>query len=103
MLRPACLLPPKRLLTPRLARRLSATDRGLLPGAPVPTRTGLPPVSLDQLSGRNMPPSLRKPWTQWTSAWKLLDPGHPGPHYTSLKAELGTIATSLARTIDNRC
>ncbi len=50
-----------------------------------------------------MPPSLRKPWTQWTSAWKLLDPGHPGPHYTSLKAELGTIATSLARTIDNRC
>ena len=50
-----------------------------------------------------MPPSLRKPWAQWTSAWKLLDPGHPGPHYTSLKAELGTIATSLARTIDNRC
>lgn len=48
-----------------------------------------------------MPSSLRKPWTQWTSAWKLLDPGHPGPHYTSLKAELGTIATSLARTIDN--
>jgi TniQ len=50
-----------------------------------------------------MPPSLRKPWTRWTSAWKLLDPGHRGPHYTSLKAELGTIATSLARTIDNRC
>ena len=50
-----------------------------------------------------MPPSLRKPWAQWTSAWKLLDPGHPGPHYTSLKAELGTLATSLARTIDNRC
>ena len=50
-----------------------------------------------------MPPSLRKPWTQWTSAWKLLDPGHPGPHYTSLKAELGTLATSLARTLDNRC
>ena len=49
-----------------------------------------------------MPPSLRKPWTQWTSAWKLLDPGHPGPHYTNLKAELGTIATSLARTIDSR-
>ena len=49
-----------------------------------------------------MPPSLRKPWTQWTSAWKLLDPGHPGPHYTSLKAELGTIAASLAWTIDKR-
>jgi hypothetical protein len=50
-----------------------------------------------------MPPTLRKPWAQWTSSWKLLDPGHPGPHYTSLKAELGTLATSLARTIDNRC
>jgi hypothetical protein len=47
-----------------------------------------------------MPPSLRKPWTQWTSAWKLLDPGHPGPHYTSLKAELDRLATSLALAID---
>ncbi len=37
MLRPACLLPPKRLLTPRSARRLSATNRGLLPGTPVST------------------------------------------------------------------
>jgi hypothetical protein len=54
MLRPARLLPPKRLLTPRSARRLSTANRGLLPGAPVPTRTGLSPVSLDQLSGRNM-------------------------------------------------
>jgi hypothetical protein len=25
----------------------------------------------------------------------------PGPHYTSLKAELGTITTSLTRTIDD--
>jgi hypothetical protein len=50
-----------------------------------------------------MPPALRKPWAQWTSAWKLLDRSHPGPHYASLKAELSTIATSLARTIDNRC
>ena len=47
-----------------------------------------------------MPPILRKPWTQWTSAWKLLDPGHPGPHYTSLKAELDRLATSLALAID---
>src|SRR6266704_3293249 len=50
-----------------------------------------------------MPPALRKPWAQWTSAWKLLDRSHPGPHYASLKAELSTIATLLARTIDNRC
>jgi hypothetical protein len=35
--------------------------------------------------------------------WQRRATGHPGPHYTSLKAELGTIATSLARTIDNRC
>ena len=50
-LRPAHLLPPKRLLTPRLARRISPTNRGLLPGAPVPTGTGLSPASLIQLSG----------------------------------------------------
>src|SRR5215470_13705487 len=54
MLRPARLLPPKRLSTPRSARRLSTTNRGLLPGAPVPTRTGLSPASLDQLAGHNM-------------------------------------------------
>lgn len=54
MLRPACLLPPKGLLTSRSARRVSTTNRDLLPGTPVPTRTGLPPVSLDQLSGRNI-------------------------------------------------
>jgi len=58
-LQPARLLPPKRLSTPRSARRLTATNRGLLPGAPVPTRTGLSPVSLDQLSGRNVRPTLR--------------------------------------------
>ncbi len=40
-LRPVFLLPPKRLLTPRSARRISPTNWGLLPGAPVPTRTGL--------------------------------------------------------------
>jgi len=58
MLRPARLLPPQRLLTPRLARRLSTTNRGLLPGAPVPTEAGLPPASPVQLAGRNMKPSL---------------------------------------------
>ena len=56
MLRPARLLPPKRLSTPRSARRVSPTDWGLLPGTPVSTRTGLPPASLDQLPGRNMDP-----------------------------------------------
>src|SRR5688572_8382153 len=57
-LRPARLLPPKRLLTPRSARHLSATNRGLLPGAPTPTRTGLPPAGVIQLRGRNMRPSV---------------------------------------------
>jgi hypothetical protein len=33
------------------ARRVSTTKRGLLPGAPVPTRTALAPVCLDQLAG----------------------------------------------------
>jgi len=40
-------------LTPRSARRLSTTNRGLLPGAPVPTGAGLPPASPVQLAGRN--------------------------------------------------
>ena len=53
-LRPARLLPPKRLLTPRSARHLSVTDRGLLPGSPASTRTGLSPAGLVQFSGRNM-------------------------------------------------
>ena len=57
-LRPARLLPPKRLLTPRSARRLSATNRGLLPGFPAITRMGLAPTGLVQLSGRNIPASL---------------------------------------------
>jgi hypothetical protein len=52
-LRPARLLPPKRLSTPRSARRLSATNRGLLPGAPAITRTGLSPVGMVQFPGRN--------------------------------------------------
>ena len=58
-LRPAHLLPPKRLSTPRLTRRLSTTSRGLLPGAPVPTGAGLPPASPVQLAGRNMETTLR--------------------------------------------
>ena len=53
-LRPTHLLPPKRPSTPRSDRRLSATDRGLLPGFPALTRVGLAPTGLVQLSGRNM-------------------------------------------------
>ena len=52
-LRPACLLPPKRLSTPRSARRVSPTSWGLLPGAPTLTRAGLAPAGLVQLGGRN--------------------------------------------------
>ena len=53
-LRPARLLPPKRLSTPRSARRLSTTNRGLLPGSPAITQAGLTPAGLVQLSGRTM-------------------------------------------------
>jgi hypothetical protein len=45
-------------LTPRSARRLSATDRGLLPGSPAITRVGLAPTGLVQLPGRTMELSL---------------------------------------------
>jgi hypothetical protein len=58
-LRPAILLPPKRLSTPRSARQISPTNRGLLLGAPVPTQAGLTPAGLVQLSGRNMAAILR--------------------------------------------
>jgi hypothetical protein len=58
MLRPARLLPPKRLLTPRFTCQASPTGWGLLPGAPVPTRAGLAPAGLTQLPGRNMQGSL---------------------------------------------
>ncbi|HEY5272661.1 MAG TPA: hypothetical protein VIJ34_05440, partial [Acidimicrobiales bacterium] len=47
-------LPPKRLLTPRSARRLSAANWGLLLGSPAITQVGLAPTGLVQLSGRNM-------------------------------------------------
>jgi len=53
-LRPARLLPPKRLLTPRSDRRLSTTIRGLLPGSPAITRVGLALTGLVQLSGRTV-------------------------------------------------
>ena len=52
-LRPARSFPPKRLLTPRSARRLSATDRGLRPGPPASTRTELSAAGLVQSAGRN--------------------------------------------------
>jgi hypothetical protein len=41
-------------LTPRSAGRLSPSDRGLLPGLRAPTRAGLAPAGLIQLSGRTM-------------------------------------------------
>jgi len=53
-LRPAILLPPKRLSTPRSAAKVSSDDWGLLPGAPMPTRTGLTPAGPGQLAARNM-------------------------------------------------
>jgi hypothetical protein len=48
---------------------------------------------------------------QVQEAWKerrnnilhLINRSRPSPHYTSLKAELNTLATSLARSIDNDC
>ena len=60
-LRPTRLLPPKRLSTPRSARRLSTTNRGLLPGPPATTRAGLTPAGLIQSSGRNI---ARSYWGQ---------------------------------------
>ena len=59
-LRPARLLPPKRLSTPRSAHNLSTVDRGLLPGSPALTRAGLAPAGMVQFPGRNIAPSVHE-------------------------------------------
>jgi hypothetical protein len=47
------------------------------------------------------PPEIQKAWKERRNTiWHLMHRSQPGPHYTSLKAELGTITTSLARSID---
>jgi hypothetical protein len=47
------------------------------------------------------PPEIQQAWKERRNTiWHLMHRSQPGPHYTSLKAELGTIATSLARTTD---
>src|SRR5664279_4960786 len=48
------LVPSKEAFDTPLSRHLSTTNRGLLPGAPIPTRTGLAPAGLGQLAGRNI-------------------------------------------------
>jgi hypothetical protein len=49
------------------------------------------------------PPEIQEAWTlRRNTIWSLMHRSNPGPHYASLKAELGTIATSLARTTDAR-
>jgi hypothetical protein len=47
------------------------------------------------------PPEVQEVWKERRNTiWHLMHRTPPGPHYTSLKAELGTIATSLAKSID---
>jgi len=95
-LRPAHLLPPKRLLTPRSARRLSATDRGLLPGSPAFTRVGLAPTGLVQLSGHTTASSLedqRNGAPVDCRSWSTRQPGAP----LSSKTEPGETLSSAPR------
>ena len=47
------------------------------------------------------PPEVQEAWKlRRNTIWHLMHRSQPGPHYTSLKAELNTLATSLVRTID---
>jgi hypothetical protein len=47
------------------------------------------------------PPEVQEAWKgRRNTIWHLMQRSRPGPHYASLKAELSTLATSLARTID---
>jgi hypothetical protein len=48
------------------------------------------------------PPEIQEAWKKRRNTiWHLMNRSKPGPHYTSLKAELGTTTTSLTRTIDD--
>lgn len=47
------------------------------------------------------PPEIQQSWKlRRNTIWHLMQSSRPRPHYTSLKTELNTLATSLARTID---
>ena len=47
------------------------------------------------------PPEVQEAWKlRRNTIWHVMHRSQPGPHYTSLKAELNTLATSLVRTID---
>jgi rubredoxin len=47
------------------------------------------------------PPEIQEAWKERRNTiWHLIHRSRPSPHYTSLRAELNTIATSLARSID---
>lgn len=47
------------------------------------------------------PPEIREAWKERRNTiWHLMHRSQPGPHYASLRAELGIIAASLARTTD---
>jgi hypothetical protein len=60
----------------------------------------------DLYAGAPLPEAAQPPETQqaWkerrNTIWHLMHRSRPGPHYASLKAELGIIATSLARATD---
>jgi TniQ len=46
-------------------------------------------------------PEIQEQWKErLNTIWHLMHRSRPGPHYASLTAELGIIATALARTID---
>jgi len=50
------------------------------------------------------PPEIQKGWTlRRNTIWHLMNRSRAGPHYTSLKDELNTLATSLARSTDTNC
>ena len=96
-LRPARLLPPKRLLTPRSARRLSTTNQGLLPGAPAITRAGLAPAGLVQFSGRNTNAAYAGRWARAQGDFAILGKETARPRQSIVCPLFVTCATDLRR------
>ena len=50
------------------------------------------------------PPEIQEEWkNRRNTIWHLMHRSRPGPHYTSLKAELDALAASLSKSIDTQC
>ena len=104
--KPGRASPPGCRPLPARSSPISGTGNASSPPSTSGSRSPLASTSSPRgLSRPSCPPASGSPGPSGQAHGNYWTPAnsHPGPHYTSLKAELATIATPLARTIDNRC